>query len=242
MTKENYLYGVPYEWYENHQVRKYGFHGTSHKYVSIKANAILGKEDTKVITCHIGNGASITAIKNGKCVDTSMGLTPNSGLIMGSRSGDLDVTVLPYIMKKTDRTVDQIAETLNKQSGILGISGISNDLRDIEDTIKSGNERSLLAHNIYVKKIVDYIAMYYVLLGGCDMLVFTAGVGEKSPYTRKQVLNRLAVLGIYLNEEANNSYGKEVKISTDESKFLVYVIPTNEELMIANDTYNLVKE
>lgn len=240
MDEVEYMYAVPYAWYKEYAVRKYGAHGTSHKYVSQRMNEILGRTDTKLITCHIGNGASISAVKDGKCVDTSMGLTPNAGLIMGSRCGDMDATVVTYVMGKTGMSPKEMDTALNKQSGLLGISGISSDSRDIEEGIKSGNERCKLAQKMYVKRIVEYIAKYYVLLGGCDAIVFTAGVGENSITTRKQVIDKLAVLGIKIDEEANNVRGIEQKITSDDSKIPAYIIPTNEELMIAKDTYSLI--
>lgn len=241
MEEDKYLYSVPYEWYEDYGVRKYGFHGTSHKYVSQKMSEILGKSDAKIITCHIGNGGSLAAVKDGKCIDTSMGFTPNAGIIMGSRSGDIDASLIPYVMKKSGMSISDIDTALNKKSGLLGISGVSSDSRDIEDGIKSGNSRCELAQKMYVDKIVNYIAMYYVELGGADAIVFTAGVGENSISTRKQIVEKLDCLGIKLDEERNNVRGKEALISSDDSKVLVYVIPTNEELMIATDTYNLAK-
>lgn len=240
MAPCEYMYAVPYAWYKEYGIRKYGAHGTSHKYVSQRMNEILGRNDTKLITCHIGNGASISAVKDGKCVDTSMGLTPNAGLIMGSRCGDMDATVVTYAMEKTGMTPKEMDIVLNKQSGLLGISGVSSDSRDIEEGIKNGNERCILAQEMYVKRIVEYIAKYYVLLGGCDAIVFTAGVGENSISTRKEILNKLAVLGIKVDEEANNVRGEERKITTDDSAVPAYIIPTNEELIIAKDTYSLV--
>lgn len=240
MAPCEYMYAVPYAWYKEYGIRKYGAHGTSHKYVSQRMNEILGRNDTKLITCHIGNGASISAVKDGKCVDTSMGLTPNAGLIMGSKCGDMDATVVTYAMEKTGMTPKEMDIVLNKQSGLLGISGVSSDSRDIEEGIKNGNERCILAQEMYVKRIVEYIAKYYVLLGGCDAIVFTAGVGENSISTRKEILNKLAVLGIKVDEEANNVRGEERKITTDDSAVPAYIIPTNEELMIAKDTYSLV--
>lgn len=240
MAPCEYMYAVPYVWYKEYGIRKYGAHGTSHKYVSQRMNEILGRNDTKLITCHIGNGASISAVKDGKCIDTSMGLTPNAGLIMGSRCGDMDATVVTYAMEKTGMTPKEMDTVLNKQSGLLGISGVSSDSRDIEEGIKNGNERCILAQEMYVKRIVEYIAKYYVLLGGCDAIVFTAGVGENSISTRKEILNKLAVLGIKVDEEANNVRGEERKITTDDSAVPAYIIPTNEELMIAKDTYSLV--
>ena len=240
MAPCEYMYAVPYSWYTEYGIRKYGAHGTSHKYVALRMNEILGRNDTKLITCHIGNGASISAVRDGKCVDTSMGLTPNAGLIMGSRCGDMDATVVTYAMQKTGLSAKEMDTVLNKQSGLLAVSGVSSDSRDVEDGIKAGNERCILAQEMYVKRIVEYIAKYYVLLGGCDAIIFTAGVGENSMMTRKQVLDKLAVLGIKVDVEANNVRGMETKITTDDSTIPAYIIPTNEELMIAKDTYSLV--
>ena len=237
----NYMYAVPYEWYTKLNVRKYGFHGTSHKYVSMKANEILGRNDTKLITCHIGNGASISAVLNGKCIDTSMGLTPNAGLMMGSRCGDIDASIVSYVAECENLTASEVNTKLNKESGLLGISGVSSDSRDIEEGINNGDERCILAQKMYVKRIVDYIASYYVELGGCDAIIFTAGVGENSISTRKQILDKLSVLGVKIDEERNNIRGKETLITADNSKIPAYIIPTNEELMIATDTYNLTK-
>ena len=241
MEEEVYLYPVPYEWYTKYAVRRYGAHGTSHKYVSMRANEILDNEDARLITCHIGNGASISAVKAGKCVETSMGLTPNAGLMMGTRCGDIDATILPYIMEETGMSAKEMDTALNKQSGLLGISGVSSDSRDIEDGISNGDERCILAQKMYVKRIVDFIAKYYVELGGCDAIIFTAGVGENSISTRMEVMEKLSCLGVKPDEERNNVRGKEALISADNSKIPVYVIPTNEELMIATDTYNLAK-
>ena len=239
MEEENFLYPVPYEWYKEYGVRKYGFHGTSHKYVSEKMASILGKEETKIITCHIGNGGSLAAVKNGKCIDTSMGFTPNAGIIMGSRSGDIDASLIPFVMKKTGMNISEIDNALIKKSGLLGISGVSSDSRDIEDGIKSENDRCKLAQEMYVNKIVKYIAEYYVELGGADAIVFTAGVGENSITTRKQIIDKLACLGIKLDEQRNNVRAEVALISTDDSSVKVYVIPTDEEVMIARDTYKL---
>ena len=240
MAPTEYMYAVPYSWYTEYGIRKYGAHGTSHKYVALRMNEILGRNDTKLITCHIGNGASISAVKDGKCVDTSMGLTPNAGLIMGSRCGDMDATVVTYAMQKTGLSAKEMDTVLNKQCGLLALSGVSSDSRDVEDGIKAGNERCILAQEMYVKRIVEYIAKYYVLLGGCDAIIFTAGVGENSIDTRKAVLDKLSVLGIKVDVEANNVRGEETKITTDDSTVPAYIIPTNEELMIAKDTYSLV--
>ena len=241
MEEEVYLYPVPYEWYTKYAVRRYGAHGTSHKYVSMRANEILDNEDARLITCHIGNGASISAVKAGKCVETSMGLTPNAGLMMGTRCGDIDATILPYIMEETGMSAKEMDTALNKQSGLLGISGVSSDSRDIEDGINNGDERCILAQKMYVKRIVDFIAKYYVELGGCDAIIFTAGVGENSISTRMEVMEKLACLGVKPDEERNNVRGKEALISADNSKIPVYVIPTNEELMIARDTARLAQ-
>ena len=241
MSEENYLYAVPYEWYTEHKVRRYGAHGTSHKYVAFRMNEILGRMNTKLITCHIGNGASISAVMDGKCINTSMGLTPNAGLIMGSRCGDIDATILPYIMDRTKMTTKEIDTALNKQSGLLGISGISSDSRDIEEGINKGNDRCLLAQRMYVKRIIDYIAKYYVEMGGADAIIFTAGVGENSANTRHQIMDGLKVLGIEIDEENNKKRGEEIKVTTENSKIPCFVIPTDEEVMIARDTYDYIK-
>ncbi len=241
MPEENYMYALPYEWCEEYQIRKYGAHGTSHKYVAARMNEILGRYNTKLITCHIGNGASISAVKEGRCVDTSMGLTPNAGLIMGTRCGDIDATIVPYMMDKLKINSKKMDDILNKKSGLLGISGESSDSRDIEDGINRGNERCILAQKMYVRRIIDYIAKYYVELGGCDAIVFTAGVGENSIHTRHEVLDGLKVLGIEIDEVANNVRGEERLITTENSSIPCYIIPTNEELMIARDTYDLSK-
>ena len=241
IDKVNYMYPVPYEWYTNYGVRKYGMHGTSHRFVSMRINEILGSTDTKIITCHIGNGASVSAVMNGKCIDTSMGLTPNAGVMMGSRCGDIDCSIVPYIMEQTGMTTKEVDNALNKKSGLLGISGVSSDSRDIEDGIKEGNEMCRLAQDMYVRRIINYISMYYVEMGGADAICFTAGVGENSIATRKQIVDGLSALGIKLDEEANNVRGKETLISTTDSKVKCYIIPTDEELMIARDTYELTK-
>lgn len=242
MKKENFLYSVPYEWYENYGVRKYGFHGTSHKYVSTRINEILGRYNTKIITCHIGNGGSISAVLNGECIDTSMGFTPNAGILMGSRSGDIDSSIIPYVMKKTGMDINDIDRALNKESGLLGISGVSSDSRDIETGINNGDERCALAQKMYVRRVINYIAQYYVELGGCDAIVFTAGVGENSISTRREILDGLSVLGVKINEEANNVRGEEALITSADSAIACYVIPTDEEVMIARDAYRLVQE
>lgn len=241
LPKQAYIYPVPYEWYEKYGIRKYGFHGTSHKYVSMRMNEILGRTDTKIITCHIGSGGSVSAVLNGKSIDTSLGFTPNAGIVMGTRSGDIDASIIPFIMKKENLTVTEVDNILNKKSGLLGISKKYSDSRDIEEGIKNGDELCQLAQDIYVRRIVEYIAKYYVLLGGCDAIVMTAGVGENSIPTRKQILDKLSVLGIEVDEERNNIRGEEQLITKDTSKIPVWVIPTDEELMIARDTYELAK-
>ena len=241
LPKEAYLYALPYEWYEKYGVRKYGFHGTSHKFVSQRMNEILGRTDTKIITCHIGSGGSIAAVLNGESVDTSMGFTPNAGIVMGTRSGDIDASIIPFIAKKLDISASEVDNMLSKKSGLLGISERFSDSRDIEDGIGNNDEKCILAQDIYVRRVVEYIAKYYVLLGGCDAIVMTAGVGENSILTRKQILDKLACLGVVVDEERNNVRGKEALITKDSSKIPVWVIPTDEELMIARDTYNLAK-
>lgn len=241
ISEENYLYALPYEWNSEYKIRRYGAHGTSHKYITLKTNEILGRNDTKLITCHIGNGASISAVKNSKCVNTSMGLTPNAGLIMGSRCGDIDATIIPYIMEKTNLSTKEIDNILNKKSGLLGISGVSSDFRDINAEIDAGNERCKLAYKMFIKRIIDYIAKYYVELNGCDAIIFTAGIAENSSKMRRDVINGLNILGIKVDEKRNNSIEKETKISSDDSSVPCYVIATDEEVMIARDTYDFLK-
>lgn len=240
MPKENYLYALPYEWYENYKVRRYGAHGTSHKFVSERMNEILGRTNTKLITCHIGNGASVSAVVNGKCLNTSMGLTPNAGLIMGTRCGDIDASIIPYVMEKTNMTPKEMDNAINKQSGLLALSRKSSDSRDIEEGIAQGDENCILAQKMYVRRIVDYIAKYYVEMEGCDAIVFTAGIGEKAIDTRRDIINELGVLGVTLDEEANNVKSEERLISTKDSKIECWIIPTDEELMIARDTLALI--
>ena len=241
MPEENYLYALPYDFYEKYKVRRYGAHGTSHKYVALRANEILGRENTRLITCHIGNGASISAIKDGKCINTSMGLTPNAGLIMGSRCGDIDATIVTYLIDKKGFSASEIEKVMNKESGFLGISGVSSDSRDIEAGIEAGNEKCILAQRMYVKRIVDYIAKYYMELGGCDAIIFTAGVGENSMGVRLGVMNGLAAIGVKADPEANNIRGEERMVSAADSSIPCYIIPTDEEVMIARDTYALAQ-
>lgn len=242
MEKSRYLYPVPYSWYENYHIRKYGAHGTSHRYIATKLKEELGRDNLNIISCHLGNGGSITAIKNGKCVDTSMGFTPHAGIMMGTRSGDIDVSIVPYIMEKEGKSASEIMDDLNKKSGFLGVSQLSSDSRDIEDGIKNGNEQCILAQEMYVNSIIKYIAQYYVLLGHVDAICFTAGIGENSPQTRLAIIERLAPLGIKMNIEKNNTRGKFAKINSDDSKVEIYVLPTNEELMIAKDTMNIINK
>ncbi|MBS2126397.1 acetate kinase ['Fragaria x ananassa' phyllody phytoplasma] len=241
IPKVNFLYATPYYWYQKYQVRKYGAHGTSYKYVTAKIQSILGKKDAKIIICHVGNGVSLCAVNSGKSLDTSMGFTPLEGVPMGTRSGNIDPAVIKFIADKENKSIDDIIDDLNKKSGYLGVSGISNDSRDILAEIEKGNPQARLSHDIQVKRIVDYIASYYVLLKGIDALVFTAGIGENSVFFRSEVINRLEVLGIKLDEKKNKTQGKETLITTPESLIKVFVIPTNEELAIAQDVLRLQK-
>ena len=243
IEEERFMYAVPYDWYTEHGVRKYGFHGMSHRYVSQRANELLDKKFSNIIVCHLGNGGSISAVRDGKCVDTTMGFTPNSGIVMGSRSGDIDYSIIPYIMKKTGKTIEEIDKELNKESGMYAISGISSDFRDIEEKIAVKDHRAILAHYLFVNSVVGYIAKYYVELGGADAICFTAGVGENSPHVRNMVMTRLACLGVKLDKEKNEEmrFGKEGIISTPDSSIACYVIPTDEEVMIARDTYNFLQ-
>lgn len=243
MKPHAYLYALPYELYENHGVRRYGFHGTSHYFVANRAASMLGKDikDLKIVTCHLGNGASIAAIQNGESIDTSMGFTPLEGLMMGTRSGDIDPAILPYIMKKEGLSLEEVDTILNKKSGLLGVSGISSDSRDIEDGIKEGNKRAIITNEMYIHKIKKYIGAYIAEMNGIDALVFTAGVGENAVDTRLEVCENMDFFGIELDKELNNVRGKERVISSENSKVKVLLVPTNEELVIARDTLNLVK-
>lgn len=242
MPAKAYMYALPYEDYEKYGVRRYGFHGTSHRYVSRRACEFLGLDydKTRIITCHIGNGGSIAAIENGKCVDTSMGLTPVEGLMMGTRCGDVDPGALVYLAKSKNLDADGLSKLINKQSGVLGVSGISSDMRDIEDAIAKGNERARLAMDMYEYRILKYIGAYTAVLGGADVIVFTGGVGENQISTREYLCKKLAYLGVTFDAEANNCRGKEVEISGKDSKIKVVVIPTDEELVIAEDTATIV--
>ncbi len=241
MPESSYVYPVPYSWYSDYKVRKYGFHGTSHRYIALKTQEILGRDDLKIISCHLGSGGSITAIENGKSIDTTMGFTPLAGIMMGTRSGDIDPSIIPYVMEKEGKNAGEIVDDLNKKSGLLGISEASPDWRDIQKGVSEGDEKCLLAEEKYIKRVVAYIAEYYVLLNKADVIVFTAGMGENSVTLRKQVIDKLSALGIKIDEEANNTSGEIRKISADDSSTLVYVIPTDEELMIAKDTLKLVQ-
>lgn len=240
MEEEAYLYPVPYEWYENYKVRKYGFHGTSHKYIAETVKKILGKDSFRLISCHIGSGGSICAIKDGKCVDTSMGFTPLAGIMMGTRSGDIDPSIIPYVMEKEGKNASEIVDDLNKKSGVLGLSQLCSDMRDLVSACDEGNSQAIKTKNKYVRRVVDYIAQYYVLLGGADIIVFTAGVGENNVAIRREICEKLSCLGIKIDLDLNNVRGEETKISTDDSSVLVYTIPTNEELMIARDTVRIM--
>lgn len=242
MPEKSYLYAVPYQWYKENGVRRYGFHGTSHKYVSERGAESLDKDysDLKIISCHLGNGASVTAIDKGKVIDTSMGLTPLEGLVMGTRSGDLDAGIIPYIMKERNMSIDKIDQALNSKSGVLGISGISNDFRDIGEEADSGNKRAQLAIDIFCRRVKKYIGAYAALLGRVDLLIFTAGIGENAVDIRQKIISNMEYLGIKIDKEKNNCRGKEVKISSENSKVDVYVIPTNEELVIAREAKNVV--
>ncbi|GLC32742.1 acetate/propionate family kinase [Clostridium omnivorum] len=244
LPEEAYLYALPYELYTNYGIRKYGFHGTSHKYVSGVAAEMMHKDikDLKIITCHLGNGASITAVDGGKSVDTSMGFTPLAGIVMGTRCGDIDPAIIPFVMKEMNLSIEEVNNLMNKKSGVLGVSGVSSDFRDIEDAAwKEGNKRAQLALDIFNYRVRQTVGSYVAAMDGVDCIVFTAGLGENSPETREAVCSKLSYLGIKLDLEKNKSRGKALEISTPESKVKVFVVPTNEELMIARDTMNLIK-
>ncbi|MFC2384045.1 MAG: acetate/propionate family kinase [Hoylesella saccharolytica] len=244
MPEHAFLYAVPYELYEKYHVRRYGFHGTSHRYVSQRVCDFLGCDikTQRIITCHIGNGASVAAIKYGKCVDTSMGLTPLEGLMMGSRSGDIDPSAVTYLMDKLGKKPQEMADFLNKESGVLGITGISSDMREIESAAAGGDKRARLALDMYNYRIKKYIGAYAAAMGGVDIIVWTAGVGENQVSTRLDACSHLEFLGIKIDEEANKVRGEETIISTPDSKVTVCVIPTDEELVIASDTMKIVAE
>lgn len=244
IPKKAYLYGLPYELYEKYRIRRYGFHGTSHRYVSKRAAEILGRDyyDFKVITCHLGNGASIAAIRHGKSIDTSMGFTPLEGLVMGTRCGDMDPAIVIYLQQNLGMSVDKVYDLLNKKSGMLGLTNnLSSDMRDIENAAANGNEFAQLALDIYVYRIAKYIGAYAAAMNGVDAIVFTAGVGENSPYVREKVCEYLGFLGIKIDRQLNNVKGVERIISTPDSKVAVLIVPTNEELIIARDTRYIVE-
>ncbi len=246
MPQDSYIYALPIRYYNDYKIRRYGFHGTSHKYVSQRCAELMEKplEDTKIITCHLGNGASITAVDGGKSINTSMGFTPLAGVMMGTRCGDIDPAIVTYIMKKEGLSIEEVNDVMNKQSGMLGVSGISSDARDIEDGFKEGNPAAILTTEVYVNRVINTVGGYYAQLGGADAIVFTGGIGENDTNIRKLICNRLKdAFGIVLDEEINScSRGKEILLSKPESKIQVWLIPTNEELMIARDTYRLIGE
>jgi acetate kinase len=243
MPEQSFLYSLPYEYYENYGIRKYGFHGTSHKYVSERAAEILGRpvEHLRLISCHLGNGASIAAIEGGKSIDTSMGFTPLAGVAMGTRSGNIDPALIPFIMEKTGKSVDEVLDILNKKSGILGVSGLSSDLRDIEQATKEGNERAKTALEVFASRIHKYIGSYAARMSGVDAIIFTAGIGENSTEIRARVLRGLEFMGIYWDPALNKVRGEEAYISYPHSPVKVLVIPTNEEVMIARDVVRMAR-
>jgi len=243
MPAEAYTYALPYEYYEKYGVRRYGFHGTSHRFVAKRAAKLIDKDfnDSKIITCHLGNGASVAAVKNGKSIDTSMGLTPLEGLVMGTRCGDIDPAIVPFLQEKEDLSSKEIDNIMNKESGLLGISGISNDSRDIQEAAADGNERAQLAGDVFNYRVKKYIGAYTAAMGGVDAIVFTAGIGENAIEIREGILDGLEYLGFELDKEANDSRGKEIEISKAGSDTRVFVIPTNEELVIARDTAEILE-
>ena len=242
MPEKAYMYAIPYEYYEKYDIRRYGFHGTSHRFVSKRLIEVAGLDvnNSKVIVCHLGNGGSISAVVNGKCVDTSMGLTPLEGLIMGTRSGDLDAAVVQYIANKEGKTVNEVIDILNKKSGVLGISGVSSDFRDVQKAQKEGNKRADIAIQAFVYRVAKYIGSYVAAMNGVDAIAFTAGVGENDATIRKEICSYLGYLGVTVDDEANKLRGEEVKISGADSKVQVFAIPTNEELAIARETKDLI--
>ena len=242
MDEVNYIYPVPYEWYEKYGIRKYGFHGTSFRYICREIPRLIGKDNYKAIICHIGSGGSICAVKDGVSIDTTMGFAPVAGIMMGTRSGDIDPAIIPYVMEKADVHVEDVMNALNKKSGFLGLSGVSNDFRDVYQGVVEGNHRCDLAFKKFVKTVVDYIAAYYVELGGVDTIIFTAGMGENASEARLAIMEKLTCLGVKIDIENNQIRGEEVKLTTDDSSISIYAVPTNEELMIALDTLSLIKE
>ena len=240
-----YMYALPYEYYEKYRIRRYGFHGTSHRYVSLRAAEMLGRKDLKIVTCHLGNGSSIAAVKDGKCFDTTMGLTPLEGIMMGTRCGSIDPAIIPLLMKKENLTPDEIDTIMNKKSGILGVSQVTSDNRDIEQGAKAGNERYQLIESMICHQLTKYIGGYAAAMGGVDAVVFTGGIGENNPHYRARVAEKLAFLGVELDEETNKKAmrtSEEFVLTTPDSKVKILMIPTNEELMIAKDTLELVSK
>jgi len=244
MEPDNYIYPIPYEYYEKYKIRRYGFHGTSHKYVSLRAAELLGKDikDLNIVTCHLGNGSSICAVQGGKSMDTSMGFTPLEGLAMGTRSGDIDPAIIPFIMDKENITFDEVNNMLNKRSGVLGISGLSSDFRDLEIAMEEGNKRAKLALDVFVNRVKKYVGAYVATLCSIDALVFTAGIGENSSYIREKVCEGLECLDIRIDHDLNDVRGVEAQLNSDLTSAAIFVIPTNEELMIARDTLELVSK
>ena len=244
IPEEAYIYSIPYEYYEKYRIRKYGFHGTSHRFVSRRVAELIGKpiEDLKMVTCHLGQGGSLCAVKGGKSVDTSMGLTPLAGIPMGTRSGDIDPSIVTFLMKQEGLTPDEMDNILNKKSGKLGVSGVSFDDRDIEAAMKEGNKRAKLAIDTFVYQVIGYIGRYAAQMNGIDVITFAGGVGENGPEVRRDICKSLEFLGVKIDEEKNNVRGKECEISTPDSKVKVYIIPTNEELMIARDTMDIISK
>lgn len=241
MEPVNYMYALPYEYYEKYRVRRYGFHGTSHKYVSRRAAEILGKDKPNLIICHLGNGSSLSAVKEGKCIDTSMGLTPLEGLVMGTRCGDIDPAIIPFIGEKENLSYQDIDTMMNKKSGVLGVSGVSSDFRDLETAAEEGNERAQLALDMFVSRVIKYIGAYMTEFDSIDGICFTAGVGENSIEMREQIAEGLKIFGVKIDQERNNVRGKDAIVSADDSTIKLLVVPTNEELMIAQDTVELTK-
>lgn len=245
MSEESYMYAIPYKYYEEYRVRRYGFHGTSHQYISIRTAELMNKDiqNTKLITCHLGNGASISAVKGGKCINTSMGFTPLGGIMMGTRCGDLDPSIVTYLMKKEKNTPEEMDNILNKESGMLGVSGISSDARDIEDGYNANDSRAILTTNLYVNRVVNTVGGYYAQLGGADAIIFTGGIGENDTHIRELICESLKdAYGIVLDKELNaKTRGKEMLLTKPESKLQIWLVPTNEELMIARDAQHLLK-
>ncbi len=240
MPEYAYLYGIPYEAYKDHKIRKYGFHGTSHRYIAMQIETMLGRKDLRIVTCHLGNGSSLAAVKDGKCVDTTMGLTPLEGLMMGTRSGDIDPAAIPYLMKKYDMTAEETVNYLNKKSGVLGVSGVSSDFRDLEEAADAGNEKAQLALDMFTYRIKKYIGAFAAAMGGVDVIAFAGGIGENDHIVRKACLEGLEFLGVQMDEEANNSRGA-ADLTGADSKVKILVVPTNEEIAICEETVELVK-